>query len=294
MSRLLPIQSDTDVPDDRAPRVVDLDGEDAEKVFGALSSETAREIFTSLHEEPMTASDIADAVDSSIQNVRYHLENLADAGLVEVVDTWYSSRGNEMKVYAPKDGPLIVSSDESKASRLRSALSRIVGGAAVLGAASLLVQWGSQNISLGFGGLGGLGGAPAASEDSAAPADDGGDGADGYEVAADGGSNTSTATTADGDVSAQDATTTTAEPTSTQTSTETAEPTTEAATESQESADYAAEATETATDVMTTVANEGGGGLLDGGLPPGALFFLGGMVVLLALVAYQYRSTPYR
>jgi DNA-binding transcriptional ArsR family regulator len=120
MSRLLPFQTDTDVPEDRAPRVVDLEGEDAEKVFGALSSETARAIFTALHEEPMTASDVADAVDSSIQNVRYHLENLGDAGLVEVVDTWYSSRGNEMKVYAPKDGPLIVSTDESSRERAAS------------------------------------------------------------------------------------------------------------------------------------------------------------------------------
>jgi DNA-binding transcriptional ArsR family regulator len=142
MSRLLPIQSDADVPEDRTPRVVDLEGEDAEKVFGALSSETAREIFTALHEEPMTASDVAEAVDSSIQNVRYHLENLGDAGLVDVVDTWYSSRGNEMKVYAPKDGPLIVSSDRSRASRIRTALSRLVGGVGTLAASSLLVQYG--------------------------------------------------------------------------------------------------------------------------------------------------------
>jgi|AntDeeMetagen285_2_1112576.scaffolds.fasta_scaffold05917_1 DNA-binding transcriptional ArsR family regulator len=303
MSRLLPFQSDTEVPDDRAPRVVDLDGEDAEKVFGALSSETARAIFQSLHDDPMTASDIADAVDSSIQNVRYHLENLEDAGLVAVVDTWYSSRGNEMKVYAPKDGPLIVSSDESRASRLRTALSRLVGGVGVLAAASVLLQYGSRELFTTLGGTpaGTEGGTAGGSGDGAAPAPDGDE-----PLATE--STNATTTAEEADVSIQDATTTAAEGTSTEAMTETqamtteaeatieAEATTEAeATEAAQegtSVDYAAQATETARETATSAASDGGG-LLDLAMEPGVMFFLGGVVVLLALLAYQYRSTPY-
>lgn len=333
MSRLLPFQSDTDVPEDRSPRVVDLDGEDAEKVFGALSSDTARQIYTSLHDEPRTASDIADAVDSSIQNVRYHLDSLADAGLVEVVDTWYSSRGNEMKVYAPKDGPLIVSSDESRASRLRTALNRLVGGIGVLAAASLLIQYGSREFlsMLGSGDSaqptsrdGGAGGG------DAGDAGDGGDGGDAGDVAAEPeymqeNASETEAGGDDGGVEIQDAETTSkdggdatvsdggTETVSEQTVTEqarveqtTREETveeaaattrrgTETVAEDGGGADFTTEATETLTRTVTDTAAEGGGsGLLEGGLPPGALFFLGGLVVLLVLVTYQYRSAPYR
>lgn len=288
MSRLLPFQSDADVPEDRAPRVVDLEGEDAEKVFGALSSETAREIFTALHEEPMTASDVADAVDSSIQNVRYHLENLGDAGLVDVVDTWYSSRGNEMKVYAPKDGPLIVSSDESRASRIRTALSRLVGGVGALAASSLLVQYAWDEL---FGPSGsaftaGSGGGAPAPETEAGTAVSGDAAADGG-----GGENTSATTSSDGgDVGISDVDTTTQAPTETaagDAEPTTVEPATETAAESMDAA------VQTTADAATTAAQGGGGDLLAGGLPPGLMFFLGGVVVLLALVAYQYRTSPY-
>lgn len=281
MSRLLPFQSDADVPEDRAPRVVDLEGEDAEKVFGALSSETARAIFTALHEEPMTASDVADAVDSSIQNVRYHLENLTDAGLVEVVDTWYSSRGNEMKVYAPKDGPLIVSSDESRASRIRTALSRLVGGVGVLAASSLLVQYAWTEL---FG--------PAASgsftSQSGAPAP-GGSESTAVSGDAGGGANASgTTTSGDGGISISNVDTTTA----TETAARTGEPTA-APSATQTAAENLEHAARTTTEVATTAAQGGGGDLLAGGLPPGAMFFLGGFVVLVALLVYQYRTSPY-
>ncbi|NGM68049.1 helix-turn-helix transcriptional regulator [Natronolimnobius sp. AArcel1] len=141
MARLFPFRSETPSQEGQ-PRVVDLEGEDADAVFSALSSTTARQIYARLDEDPGTPSDIADAIDSSIQNVRYHLENLEEAGLVEVVDTWYSSRGNEMSVYATTDGPLIVTSDESTASQLKAAISRLIGGVGALAGGSLLVQHG--------------------------------------------------------------------------------------------------------------------------------------------------------
>jgi DNA-binding transcriptional ArsR family regulator len=282
MSRLLPFQSETELPDDRAPRVVDLDGDDAEKVFGALSSETAREIFKSLHEEPMTASDIADAVDSSIQNVRYHLESLEEAGLVEIVDTWYSSRGNEMKVYAPRDGPLIVSSDQSTASRLRTALNRIVGGGAVLAAASFLVQWGSSAIDLGLGSSG------AAEDPSSVAATDDGASVQGEPAGADGGNTT----TSSGDIGIQDATTSTATDGG-GTTEPTVAPQDAPTTASGDPSEYATEVARTTSEAITA-ASGGDGGLLQGGVPPGALFFLGGFVVLVALVAVQYHGSSYR
>lgn len=48
-------------------RVLSVD--DADGVIGSLASETARSILQSLHNEPATASDLADSADTTIQNV---------------------------------------------------------------------------------------------------------------------------------------------------------------------------------------------------------------------------------
>ena len=140
MSRLLPFKTNVE-PDEGEPRVLSIDDDAADDVFSALSSQTARDILAALYEEPRTASDLADAADTSLQNARYHLDNLQESGLVEVVDTWYSSRGTEMKVYAPSDASVVMfAGDDSTGPTLRQALGRLVGGVGVLSLASLFVQ----------------------------------------------------------------------------------------------------------------------------------------------------------
>ncbi|MFC3958103.1 ArsR/SmtB family transcription factor [Halovivax cerinus] len=251
MARLFPLRSDAPTTDG-TPRVVDLDDEDADDVFSALSSTTARRIYATLDADPGTPSDVAEAIDSSIQNVRYHLDKLEDAGLVEVVDTWYSSRGNEMSVYATANGPLIVTSDESRAAQLKRAVSRYVGGIGVLAAASFALQ----AAALRFGG-----------EESGA------DGVGEYS-AGDGGAGGSDAEIGDDMTIASN------------------------------------EGSLDAGDGSDQVVADGGGasesdGLLDTGVDffvstieafaaldsPGLLFFLGGVVVLTALVAVWYVET---
>ncbi|WP_440989046.1 ArsR/SmtB family transcription factor [Haloarchaeobius baliensis] len=288
MSRLLPFRSDETTPTpEKPPRVVDLDSDDADQVFGALSSDTARRIYTCLHEEPRTPSDIAEEIDSSIQNVRYHLEKLEDAGLIDVVDVWYSSRGNEMNVYAPQSGPLIVSGDEQRSSRLRSALSRFVGGVGVLAAASLFVQYGLPRL-LGRTGWGVTGGSGGAVEPT-------GGGGDDAEFVARNANETTAATTARGDVevAAETSTSTsTAQPTATDggnvsvfdqsTATETAEmadaPATQAPQTTTESASSGADAAAQGADALLAT------------IEPGLLFFAGGLLVLTLVLGYWYWS----
>lgn len=96
---LFPHRPPVDRPDPET-RVVTLDTEEAATLCRSLGSEMATSILARLFEEPMTASDVADHVDTSLQNAHYHLERLEEAGLIDVVDTWYSSRGVEMNVYA--------------------------------------------------------------------------------------------------------------------------------------------------------------------------------------------------
>jgi hypothetical protein len=93
---------------DRGSRVVSLDTDEAAALCGSLASDTATSILSRLFEEPTTASDLADAVDTSLQNAHYHLDRLREAGLIRVVDTWYSSRGVEMDVYAPTHDEFVI------------------------------------------------------------------------------------------------------------------------------------------------------------------------------------------
>ena len=140
MSRLLPSPPDP-LPDDRDPRVVGVDDDEADDLIAALGSETARNVLTTLHEEPATTSEIADELDTSLQNVQYHLGKLSDADLVDVVDTAYSEKGREMNVYAPADEPLVLFAGGSTSSGgIRTALKRLLGGYAVLGLAALAAQ----------------------------------------------------------------------------------------------------------------------------------------------------------
>ncbi|KTG07847.1 ArsR/SmtB family transcription factor [Haloferax profundi] len=108
MSGLLPSEGNVDTGGEGTPRVHWLDDDETEQLIGSLSSSTARDILSSLHDSPATAKELAEVVGTSIQNVRHHLGNLQDAELARVAGTRYSEKGREMKIYAPTDGPLVV------------------------------------------------------------------------------------------------------------------------------------------------------------------------------------------
>ncbi len=140
MSRLLPSLPDS-TPDDREPRVIGVEDDEADALIAALGSETARDLLSSLHEEPATTSELATELETSLQNVQYHLRRLSDADLVEVVDTAYSEKGREMNVYAPADEPLVLFAGGSTDSGgLKTALKRLLGGYGVIALGALMIQ----------------------------------------------------------------------------------------------------------------------------------------------------------
>jgi len=101
---------------DHTPRErtnVVVDGEERTDVLQTVSSETAQRILVTLEDEPATTSDIADDVDTSLQNAKYHLGHLREAGLVAAVDTWYSVKGTEMTVYALAVEELVIQFGDS-------------------------------------------------------------------------------------------------------------------------------------------------------------------------------------
>lgn len=204
MSSIFPLRESVSL-EKREPRLVELDEDTADEVFEALSSGTTRQIFLELHEAPQTTSDLADAVDTSVQNAQYHLQKLQAADLVEIVDTWYSERGSEMKVFAPKDESLVLFAGRNKQHALRRLLDRLVGALGVLVPSSVLVglaaQWHNATTSDATtggetaGGDGGTGGATDA---------DGGDGAAGGDGGDDGDITRESSDTGDGDVETTD------------------------------------------------------------------------------------------
>jgi DNA-binding transcriptional ArsR family regulator len=123
------------------PRVIDLGDDDAGELLQSLSSDTAQLIVQELEDSPRPPSELADALDTSVQNVHYHLDRLSSAGVVEVVDTAYSKRGREMEVYAPAADPLVIVGSSQSADGLKSALSKLLGAIGLLGILSVLVQW---------------------------------------------------------------------------------------------------------------------------------------------------------
>lgn len=137
----LPLRPEVEEPE-AAPRVLGFDEDDAHQVFDALSSETAREIYCALRDEPQTPPELAESVGCSLQTVHYHLRSLDEADLVEPADTGYSEKGVEMTIYRVADRPLVLTSaDGDGQSGLRRFLGRILGAVGVLGASSLVVQW---------------------------------------------------------------------------------------------------------------------------------------------------------
>lgn len=249
MSRLFPIKTPVE-RESGEPRLVDIDEDAADEVFSALASETARTILATLYDDPATASEVAERADTSLQNARYHLQKLVDADLVAVVDTWYSERGTEMKVYAPASDSVVVFAGEAEdRGTLRTVLAEFLGAAALLAVASLLVQRLVDLFGTPLGWRGAPTGAPGA------------------------GAATTTTTTVEG---GGGATTTAVEATQTHT---TEISTTVAQTQTG--------ATPTPATTHTTTVAAGGGRDLVGTLPPGALFFLGGLFVLVALLTYS-------
>ena len=139
------LQQRTESPDERA-RVLGMTDDDADEVLDALSSDTRRRVVRALFEEPATASELADRLDTSIQNLHYHLTTLEESGLVEPVETVYSAKGNEMDVYAPASDPLVFVGDDDRFPVVERSLGNVVTGLALLAGASLLVQWGAERL----------------------------------------------------------------------------------------------------------------------------------------------------
>jgi predicted transcriptional regulator len=109
---LLPSRSQPEY--ETAPMYVPIRG--SGRVFDSLSSQMARTILAVLAEKPMTVTEIAETVGTSVQNAMYHTNNLQEAGLLAMVDTWYSEKGKEMSVYAASCEKIVLTTESEDSS----------------------------------------------------------------------------------------------------------------------------------------------------------------------------------
>ena len=101
-------------PPTHDPVPVRLSYRQAAPLFDALSSETARAVLTTLAAEPKPTSAVAATVETSTRNAAHHVTALHEAGLLSVVDTWYSEKGREMDVYATRYDPIVLTTGPAR------------------------------------------------------------------------------------------------------------------------------------------------------------------------------------
>ena len=126
--------------------------ERAQKIAKAMASQTANDILNFLSEGQKSQTEITERLAIPFTTVKYHIENLLDAGLVAVDATRYSVKGREIKYYALTNQLLIVAPRQAN---VRSLLLKyaslfgivIVGALAVMLISPLMVMQGSANVA---------------------------------------------------------------------------------------------------------------------------------------------------
>lgn len=88
--------------------VIEQGSVEAQKIAKAMSSPTAAELFNTLSASPMSATALSERTGFPLTTVKYHVENLLSAGLIEVTNTRWSAKGREMKIYAVCDKVVVL------------------------------------------------------------------------------------------------------------------------------------------------------------------------------------------
>lgn len=145
---LLPLRGESQSTPNE-PRVLGLDNDAADEAFETLTASTTRTVLSIIYEQPSTPTEIRDEIDTSLQNVHYHLGKLEDAGLIEPSGVGYSEKGTEMTVYAPANEAVVLfAGRKSDHLRLRDFLQRVLGVVTVLAGTTIVL-----GLSLGQFGI---------------------------------------------------------------------------------------------------------------------------------------------
>ena len=82
--------------------------ERAQKIAKAISSPTAGDILNQMKEGGHTATQLSESLDLPLTTIQYHLENLVEADMLNVIEKRWSKKGREIKVYGLRNQVVIV------------------------------------------------------------------------------------------------------------------------------------------------------------------------------------------
>ncbi len=116
--------------------VLEPGDERAKKIGKAMASNTASDVLSALSEEELTLSELSERLGQPITTLKYQIENLLDAGLVDIVRTRYSEKGRVVKVYGVRQQVVIMSPGKAD---LRSVLLKYTSLFALIICASLVL-----------------------------------------------------------------------------------------------------------------------------------------------------------
>ena len=113
------------LPDDGLIENIKILATDDEKIksFGEiLTNDSSREILQLLFNDELTASQIAQKSDVSLQLVKYHLNKLQDLGVVKISRIEKNSKSQDMKIYTASKFSIVIVppklSEKTKESKL--------------------------------------------------------------------------------------------------------------------------------------------------------------------------------
>jgi predicted transcriptional regulator len=102
--------------------------EKAQKFIRVISNQNACDVLQLLRKAgPLRLSDIAEQMGGSLNATKYHIENLMDAGLVEISNTRYSVKGRKVKIYQMKNQIFIVAPSMTEKKQIISAVLKYGG-----------------------------------------------------------------------------------------------------------------------------------------------------------------------
>ncbi|MCV0391733.1 MAG: helix-turn-helix domain-containing protein [Nitrosopumilus sp.] len=112
-------------PDDELTEKIKILATDDEKIksFGELlTNDSSREILQLLFNEELSANQISQKTDISLQLVKYHLQKLQDLGIVKIVKVEKNSKSQDMKIYSATKFSIVIVppkfSEKTKESKL--------------------------------------------------------------------------------------------------------------------------------------------------------------------------------
>jgi DNA-binding transcriptional ArsR family regulator len=88
--------------------VLEPGDERAQKIARAMASQTAADVLTVLKNGDHTSSEISESLAIPMTTVTYHIGNLMEAGMIDIVKTRWSRKGREIKIYGLRDQLVIV------------------------------------------------------------------------------------------------------------------------------------------------------------------------------------------